>query len=54
MQYSGGVPGTIAGLMQVNIQIPAGVRPGGYVPVPLQVGDSSTVDGAVWVAVLAK
>jgi uncharacterized protein (TIGR03437 family) len=41
----------VAGLMQVNVQVPAGVIPGGYVPVVLQVGSASTVDGAVWIAV---
>jgi uncharacterized protein (TIGR03437 family) len=50
-QYAGGAPGQVAGLMQVNVQIPDGVRPGGYVPVVLQVGDASTTPGAVWVAV---
>jgi uncharacterized protein (TIGR03437 family) len=49
--YAGAVPGTVAGLMQVNVQIPADVTPGGYVPVVLEVGESSTVDGAVWIAV---
>jgi uncharacterized protein (TIGR03437 family) len=37
--------------MQVNVQIPSGVQPGGYVPVVLQVGDASTTPGAVWIAV---
>jgi uncharacterized protein (TIGR03437 family) len=51
VQYAGGAPGQVAGLMQVNVQIPSGVQPGGYVPVVLQVGDSSTTPGAVWIAV---
>jgi len=50
VQYKGGSFGSVAGLMQVNVLIPAGVKPGGYVPVVLQVGDASTVDGAVWIA----
>ncbi len=29
-------PGQVAGLMRVNVQIPSGVPPGGYVPVVLQ------------------
>jgi len=37
--------------MQINVQIPNGVQPGGYVPVVLQVGDASTTPGAVWIAV---
>jgi uncharacterized protein (TIGR03437 family) len=43
--------GIVAGLMQVNVLIPSGVEPGGYVPVVLRVGDAATVDGAVWIAV---
>jgi len=31
--YSGAAPGEVAGVMQVNVQIPSGVQPGGYVPV---------------------
>jgi uncharacterized protein (TIGR03437 family) len=54
VQYAGAAPGQVAGLIQVNVQIPAGVQPGGYVPVVLQVGDSSTTDGAVWIAVAAN
>lgn len=51
VQYYGGVYGVVAGLMQVNVQIPAGVIPGGYVPVVLKVGTATTVNGAVWIAV---
>ena len=51
VQYAGSVPGQIAGLMQVNVKIPDGVQPGGYVPVVLQVGNASTTPGAVWIAV---
>ena len=51
VQYAGGVSGQIAGLIQVNIQIPDGVEPGGYVPVVLQVGSASTTPGAVWISV---
>jgi uncharacterized protein (TIGR03437 family) len=50
IQYAGGAPGQVAGLMQVNVQIPGGVQPGGYVPVVLQVGDR-TSSPAVWIAV---
>ena len=50
VQYAGGAPGQIAGLMQINVQIPAGVAPGGYVPVILQVGDGASSPG-VWIAV---
>jgi uncharacterized protein (TIGR03437 family) len=50
VQYAGSVPGQVAGLSQVNVQIPSGVQPGGYVPVILQVGDR-TSGTAVWIAV---
>ncbi len=51
VQYAGGVFSAVAGLLQVNLQVPLGVRPGGYVPVVVRVGSASTVDGAVWIAV---
>jgi uncharacterized protein (TIGR03437 family) len=51
VQYAGGAPDEVAGVMQVNIQIPAGVQVGGYVPVVLQVGNAATTPGAVWIAV---
>jgi uncharacterized protein (TIGR03437 family) len=54
VQYAGSPPAQPAGLMQVNVQIPSGVHPGGYVPVVLKVGDASTTDGAVWIAVSAQ
>ena len=50
VQYAGGAPGQVAGLMQVNVLIPSGVEPGGYVPVVLQVGDRAS-SPAVWIAV---
>jgi uncharacterized protein (TIGR03437 family) len=49
--YAGAAPNDPAGLMLLVVQIPAGVQPGGYVPVVLQVGNASTVNGAAWVAV---
>ena len=52
--YAGAAPTLIAGLMQLVVQIPAGVQPGGYVPVVLTVGNTSTVDGAAWIAVAAQ
>lgn len=54
IQYAGSVPGQVARLMQVNVQIPSGVRPGGYVPVVLQVGNASTTPDAVWIGVSAN
>jgi uncharacterized protein (TIGR03437 family) len=54
VQYAGSAPGQVAGLMQINVQIPAGVQPGGYVPVVLQVGDASIAPDAVWIAISAN
>jgi uncharacterized protein (TIGR03437 family) len=50
VQYAGGVFGDVAGLMQVNLLIPPGVQPGGYVPVVLQVG-TATSNLGTWIAV---
>jgi uncharacterized protein (TIGR03437 family) len=51
VQYAGGASGQVAGLMQINVQIPNGVQPGGYVPVVLQVGTATSRPDAVWIAV---
>jgi uncharacterized protein (TIGR03437 family) len=53
VQYEGGAPGLVAGVMQVNVQIPSGVQPGGYVSVALQSGDRSS-SPAAWIAVSGK
>ncbi len=37
IDYAGGAPGEVAGLLQVNVQIPAGI-PTGAVPVIIQIG----------------
>ena len=54
VQYAGGAPGAIAGLMQVNIRIPSGVPFGGYVPIVPTVGNTATTEDAVWIAVAAN
>jgi uncharacterized protein (TIGR03437 family) len=41
--YSGAAPGLVAGVFQVNVSIPAGVK--GTVPIELTVGDASTPVG---------
>jgi uncharacterized protein (TIGR03437 family) len=51
VQYAGAAPNEVAGMIQVNVQIPIGVEPGGCVPVVLQIGGASTIAGAVWIAV---
>src|SRR5262249_3612560 len=52
IQYAGGVPGKVAGLMRVDVLIPDGILPGGYVPVALKVGEQVS-SSAVWIAVSA-
>jgi uncharacterized protein (TIGR03437 family) len=43
-QFAGGAPGIVAGVIQVNVQIPTGLT-AGAVPVVLQVGSSSSPSG---------
>jgi uncharacterized protein (TIGR03437 family) len=43
--YAGGVPGLIAGVMQVNVQVPPGVAPGSAVPIVISVGGKPTQTG---------
>lgn len=49
--YAGAAPTEVSGLMQIVVQIPPDVQPGGYVPVQLQVGINSTASDATWIAV---
>lgn len=44
-QYAGGAPGQLAGLMQVNFEIPTGIQTGNAVPFVLTVGDVSSQVG---------
>jgi uncharacterized protein (TIGR03437 family) len=45
VQYAGGALGLVAGVMQINVQIPSGITPGNSVPVALQVGTATTPAG---------
>jgi uncharacterized protein (TIGR03437 family) len=45
VQYAGGAPGEVAGVMQVNVTIPSGVQTGSAVPVVLQVGTAISQAG---------
>lgn len=38
VQYAGAAPGEVSGLMQINIQLPAGVTTGDTVPVSIALG----------------
>jgi uncharacterized protein (TIGR03437 family) len=44
-QYAGQAPGYLAGLMQINAQIPAGIRANSATPVSLQVGSAASPAG---------
>ena len=48
--YSGAIAGGVEGLMVVQVEIPSGVQPGGYVPVDIRVGSASS-QGGVTIAV---
>jgi uncharacterized protein (TIGR03437 family) len=50
VEYAGGAPGMVAGLMQVNVQIPPGIQTGNAVPIVLRVGDVLS-QGGVTIAV---
>jgi uncharacterized protein (TIGR03437 family) len=45
VQYAGGVPGLVAGVLQVNVKIPQGVAPGSAVPLTIQVGSQNSQTG---------
>ena len=45
VQYAGGAPGEVAGLMQVNVVIPSGIQPGNSVPLSIKVGDAQSPEG---------
>ncbi len=40
--YAGGAPGMVEGVLQVNLQVPAGAAAGNAVPVQLQIGGASS------------
>ena len=43
--YAGAAPTLIAGVAQINVRVPAGVNPGGAVPISLQIGTFTTPTG---------
>jgi uncharacterized protein (TIGR03437 family) len=43
--YAGSAPGLIAGLVQINVKVPADATPGPTAPVSLQIGGVSTPPG---------
>jgi len=44
-QYAGGAPGEVAGVIQINVEIPTGIQTGNAVPVVVQVGSVSSQPG---------
>jgi uncharacterized protein (TIGR03437 family) len=42
VQYAGGAPGTVAGVLQVNVQIPAGTASSPAVPITLRIGGATS------------
>jgi uncharacterized protein (TIGR03437 family) len=45
VQYAGGAPGLVAGVMQINVQIPSGISSGSAVPVMVNVGSALSQAG---------
>jgi uncharacterized protein (TIGR03437 family) len=45
VQYAGQAPYAVAGVIQINAQIPSGTQAGNAVPVVVQVGSVSTQAG---------
>jgi uncharacterized protein (TIGR03437 family) len=43
--YAGGTPDSVAGLTQINVEVPAGIAPGDNVPVQIRVGDADSTPG---------
>ncbi|HVN04402.1 MAG TPA: hypothetical protein VMT86_08295 [Bryobacteraceae bacterium] len=41
VNYQGGAPGLVAGVMQINAQVPSGVAPGSAVPVTISAGGTA-------------
>jgi uncharacterized protein (TIGR03437 family) len=42
IQYAGGVSGLVAGVLQVNVQIPPGLAPSSSVPLVLSIGGKTS------------
>jgi len=45
VRYAGGAPGLVAGVIQINAQVPSTVAPGNTVPVVVKVGQASSQTG---------
>jgi uncharacterized protein (TIGR03437 family) len=40
VQYAGGVPSLVVGVLQVNLKVPQGVKSGATVPIVINIGGS--------------
>jgi uncharacterized protein (TIGR03437 family) len=47
-QYAGGVPGEVAGVIKIDVQVPVGTQPGGAVPLIAQVGNTPSKPGSTF------
>ena len=45
VQFAGGVPGAVAGLTQINVQVPTGLTPSLALPVVVKIGDFTSTNG---------
>jgi len=45
VEYAGAVPGTIAGLTQINVKVPAALTPSLALPVIIKIGDATSTNG---------
>jgi uncharacterized protein (TIGR03437 family) len=45
IEYAGGAPGLVSGVVQINAQVPANVTPGASVPVQVVIGTASSQSG---------
>jgi len=45
LNYEGGAPGIVSGVVQINAQVPEGVTPGANVPIQIQIGTVSSQSG---------
>jgi uncharacterized protein (TIGR03437 family) len=45
VEYAGGSPGSVAGLLQLNVRLPAGLAAGAAVPVSVNIGGVNSRDG---------
>ena len=45
VKYAGSAPGLVSGVLQVNVEVPANIPPGGQVPIELTIGGIASQSG---------